>query len=43
MELSNQLGVLLEIPSLPWPETNHIDAQKTVQNLELAHQTMKVP
>ena len=38
-----QLGILLEIRSLPWSVTNHNNAQKMVQNLELAQETMKVP
>ena len=35
--------MLLEVPSLPWSETNQINAQKTAQHLELAQETMKVP
>ena len=34
--------MLREIPSLLWSETNQSYAQKTVQNLELAQETMKV-
>ena len=41
--MRNQLGVPLEIPSVPWRETNQKYAQKTVQNLDLAQETMKVP
>ena len=41
--MKNQLGVLLEPPSLPCSKTNQNYAQKTVQTLELAPETMKVP
>ena len=41
--MRNQLRVLLEIPSLPWSETNQNYIQKTVQNLELTQETIKVP
>ena len=39
--MRNQLGVLLEIPSLPWSEANQKYAQKTAQNLQLAEGNMK--
>ena len=42
VEMRSQLGVLLEIPSIPWSESNQKYTQKTVQNLELAQNTMKV-
>ena len=41
--MRNQLGVQLEILTLPWSETNQDYAQKTVQNLEWAQENMKVP
>ena len=43
VEMRNQLAMLLEIPSIPRLKTNHSYAQKALQNLELARETMKVP
>ena len=43
VEMRNELGVLLKIPSVPWLEINQNYTQKTVQNLEWAQETMKVP
>ena len=43
METRNQPGMRLENPSLLWSEINQDYAQKTVQNLELAHETIEVP
>ena len=40
--MRNQLGVLLEIPSLPRLETNQNKAQKMVHNLELTQETIEV-
>ena len=42
-EMRNQLGMLLEIPSLLCSEIQQDYTQKTVQNLELAQEFMKVP
>ena len=35
--------MLPEIPSLPWSEMNQNYAQKTMLNIELDHETTKVP
>ena len=43
VETRNHLGMLLETPLLLWSETSQDYAQKTVQNLELARETMKEP
>ena len=43
VEMRNNIRVLLELPSLLWSETNQNHNQKTVQNLEIAQETMEKP